>query len=406
MQQDARTDPDLEAYGDWVTVDATVPPAPRAERPTAPPDAEVAGELTEAEEEFLGRLSEAGHAGAPVPGPTPDQATGAVPGLSAKPGGETAALDPSSPPSPEPASAAVGSEEVPNGLPAWPRSAAVGTPEASPRSGPPLAAPASGATMPASHDSDDALGKLATVEPELTVELVAAAQAPAPTASDVPTAPIPENLEPPEPAATASAEAPEQLEQSVAAETLAALQERLASLAANVAEVTEQVARLQAHGGDPPPAEADSGPGQVAVMLEELADEAPASAVDTAETAALAAADAAQDDGSGAPAMWLEPLRDSDAADASPREADLPVTGLPGTVPAASPREADPPAMVHDATSAAEAAPDTFREDVRRVLVCLDNLLDSLPPEKIREFAQSSDFATYKKLFTELGIDG
>ncbi len=199
---------------------------------------------------------------------------------------------------------------------------------------------------------------------------------------------MPETLEPPpEPAATASDEAPEQLKQSVAAEALAALQEQVASLAAKVAEVTEQVARLQARDCDPLPVEAGSRPGEVAVMLEELADEAPASAVDTAETAALAAADAAQDDGAGAPAIRLEPLRDSDTA-------------------VASPREADPPAVVHDATSAAEAAPDTFREDVRRVLACLDNLLDSLPPEKIREFAQSSDFATYKKLFTELGLDG
>ena len=46
MQQDARTAPDtdLEAYGDWVTVDATAPPASPARRPpAAAPDTEVAG---------------------------------------------------------------------------------------------------------------------------------------------------------------------------------------------------------------------------------------------------------------------------------------------------------------------------------------------------------------------------
>ena len=41
---------------------------------------------------------------------------------------------------------------------------------------------------------------------------------------------------------------------------------------------------------------------------------------------------------------------------------------------------------------------DQFRRLVQRAI-------DSLPPEKIREFAQSPDFATYKKLFTELDLD-
>jgi hypothetical protein len=34
----------------------------------------------------------------------------------------------------------------------------------------------------------------------------------------------------------------------------------------------------------------------------------------------------------------------------------------------------------------------------------MDKLLESLPEEKINEFAQSEHYNTYKKLFEELGI--
>jgi hypothetical protein len=34
----------------------------------------------------------------------------------------------------------------------------------------------------------------------------------------------------------------------------------------------------------------------------------------------------------------------------------------------------------------------------------MDQLLESLPEEKIEEFAQSEYFDTYKKLFKELGL--
>lgn len=34
----------------------------------------------------------------------------------------------------------------------------------------------------------------------------------------------------------------------------------------------------------------------------------------------------------------------------------------------------------------------------------MDKLLESLPDEKIREFAASEQFETYKKLFDELGL--
>ncbi|MBQ9494109.1 MAG: hypothetical protein IJR50_00545 [Treponema sp.] len=45
-----------------------------------------------------------------------------------------------------------------------------------------------------------------------------------------------------------------------------------------------------------------------------------------------------------------------------------------------------------------------LKEEVKSVLLYMDQLLESLPEEKIVEFARSEQFATYKKLFTELGL--
>ncbi|MDR3122608.1 MAG: hypothetical protein LBU16_02365 [Treponema sp.] len=42
--------------------------------------------------------------------------------------------------------------------------------------------------------------------------------------------------------------------------------------------------------------------------------------------------------------------------------------------------------------------------ELKDVLIYMDKLLESLPEEKINEFAQSEHYATYKKLFEELGI--
>ena len=48
--------------------------------------------------------------------------------------------------------------------------------------------------------------------------------------------------------------------------------------------------------------------------------------------------------------------------------------------------------------------PDDLKNDIKSVLVYMDQLLDSLPEEKIAEFARSEHFELYKKLFTELGL--
>lgn len=48
--------------------------------------------------------------------------------------------------------------------------------------------------------------------------------------------------------------------------------------------------------------------------------------------------------------------------------------------------------------------PIDLKNEIRSVLEYMDHLLESLPEEKIEEFAKSKYFGTYKKLFEELGI--
>jgi len=57
-------------------------------------------------------------------------------------------------------------------------------------------------------------------------------------------------------------------------------------------------------------------------------------------------------------------------------------------------------------TAAAKPAPgdDRLKSEIRSVLAYLDKLLDSLPEDKIEEFARSQYFDTYKRLFEELGL--
>jgi hypothetical protein len=50
------------------------------------------------------------------------------------------------------------------------------------------------------------------------------------------------------------------------------------------------------------------------------------------------------------------------------------------------------------------ALPSHLRQELKTVLSYMDQLLESLPEEKIEEFAKSEYFDTYKKLFKELGL--
>ncbi|HEQ72190.1 MAG TPA: hypothetical protein ENN69_06855, partial [Spirochaetia bacterium] len=51
-----------------------------------------------------------------------------------------------------------------------------------------------------------------------------------------------------------------------------------------------------------------------------------------------------------------------------------------------------------------EQIPSGLKEEIKSVLGYMDHLLESLPEEKIEEFAKSEYFSIYKKLFEELGL--
>jgi len=64
----------------------------------------------------------------------------------------------------------------------------------------------------------------------------------------------------------------------------------------------------------------------------------------------------------------------------------------------------EPEAPEEATDSAGASVPDKLKRDVKSVLVYLDQLLASLPEEKIEEFASSEYYDTYKRLFDDLGL--
>jgi len=58
-----------------------------------------------------------------------------------------------------------------------------------------------------------------------------------------------------------------------------------------------------------------------------------------------------------------------------------------------------------DTEGGAEEIPPHLREEIKSVLSYMDQLLESLPEEKIKEFARSEHFEVYKRLFEELGLE-
>lgn len=51
-----------------------------------------------------------------------------------------------------------------------------------------------------------------------------------------------------------------------------------------------------------------------------------------------------------------------------------------------------------------DSVPENLKGDIKSVLSYMDQLLESLPEDKIEEFAKSEHFQVYKKLFDELGL--
>ena len=203
---------------------------------------------------------------------------------------------------------------------------------------------------------------------------------------------------------------------------LAKLERQLTSLNADLKAIGQQLAELRDRGGAVPgPAAAlaeaapsaaptfDAEPGDdpLAITLEAVENDTEPpweAAVSTPQVAAGDTADVAHETQAHAPSPGGQesPAEDEAAGDiqfvAEP-EPEPPAIAPVETLPAE-----DPLPEARAAAGGAEIG-DEVREDVRSVLAYLDQLLDALPPEKVREFAQSKHFATYKKLFREFGLD-
>jgi hypothetical protein len=63
-----------------------------------------------------------------------------------------------------------------------------------------------------------------------------------------------------------------------------------------------------------------------------------------------------------------------------------------------------PPSADNGESPVLNEIPVEFKQELRTVLSYMDILLESLPEEKIEEFARSEHFEPYKKLFRELGL--
>ncbi|TVQ24175.1 MAG: hypothetical protein EA383_11935 [Spirochaetaceae bacterium] len=61
--------------------------------------------------------------------------------------------------------------------------------------------------------------------------------------------------------------------------------------------------------------------------------------------------------------------------------------------------------VTDESTRNVDEIPSGLREEIRSVLTYMDQLLESLPEDKIREFAESEHFEVYKRLFEELDLE-
>ena len=98
---------------------------------------------------------------------------------------------------------------------------------------------------------------------------------------------------------------------------------------------------------------------------------------------------------------FVEPVIEEEAVSADELEEEVdsvieePQEEIASEVPVASPVENVKPAS---------SATAKIQDDIKSVLVYMDQLLENLPEDKIEEFAKSEHFETYKKLFNDLGI--
>ncbi len=81
-------------------------------------------------------------------------------------------------------------------------------------------------------------------------------------------------------------------------------------------------------------------------------------------------------------------------------DASIDPEGLPEAPPVQAVEESSAPAP----RNSGKESPEALKGDIKSVLQYMDRLLESLPEDKIEEFARSDHFAVYKRLFEELGL--
>ncbi|MDR1211836.1 MAG: hypothetical protein LBK40_06360 [Spirochaetaceae bacterium] len=95
-------------------------------------------------------------------------------------------------------------------------------------------------------------------------------------------------------------------------------------------------------------------------------------------------------------------LIDLDEPELPPAEPDFSTAEVPAfEAPAIEATEAAGDSGAEDSP---EGLPPNLRTELKTVLSYMDQLLESLPEDKIEEFAKSEYYETYKKLFEELGL--
>ncbi|MDR1031231.1 MAG: hypothetical protein LBL76_10225 [Treponema sp.] len=102
-------------------------------------------------------------------------------------------------------------------------------------------------------------------------------------------------------------------------------------------------------------------------------------------------------------------INDETRSDDEPPDDTLGGIGQGSTSDAGFTGEADPPNQEEqnepaDATRTTNHKLINLKQEIKNVLLFMDQLLESLPEDKVGEFAESDYFDTYKKLFNELGI--
>jgi hypothetical protein len=77
---------------------------------------------------------------------------------------------------------------------------------------------------------------------------------------------------------------------------------------------------------------------------------------------------------------------------------------LPASEDLSAPAVSDDFGASAEAEDTGDGIPNSLKQELKTVLSYMDQLLESLPEDKIEEFAKSEYFDTYKKLFEELGL--